>query len=217
LGCLNYLSVCSRPDIAFACSQLGQYNNCFGLSHWLAAKRILRYLAGTIDYGLLFVKSNQLNLCAYTDADFANDLNDRRSYTGFAIKLGNNIVNWESRKQKCIAQSSCESEYLAIGDVCKDLCFITNFLSEIFTELKLNCIVVYNDNQSAHRLLENREHCHKRTKHIDIRYHFVKDLVQNNFVNVKYLNTELMFADVLTKPLSKCKHVKFIYELCVRK
>lgn len=216
LGCLMYLSVCTRPDIAYACSQLSQYNNCFGLTHWLAAKRILRYLAGTIDYSLLFVKSSQLNLSAYADADFANDHNDRRSYTGFAIKLGENIVHWEARKQKCIALSSCESEYLALCDVTKDLCFIRNFLSEIFTELKLHSILVYNDNQSAHKLLTSKEYCHKRTKHIDIRYHFIKDLVETNFIVIKYLNTESMFADVLTKPLSKCKHVEFMHELHVR-
>lgn len=135
LGCLMYLAVCTRPDIAYTCSQLSQYNNCFGMSHWSAAKRVLRYLAGTIDYGLLYVKSNQLNLSAYTDADWANDPYDRRSYTGFAIQFGKNIINWESRKQKCVALSSTEAEYLAISDVCKDLSFISNFLSEIISNL----------------------------------------------------------------------------------
>lgn len=216
LGCLMYLSVCTRPDIAYTCSQLSQYNNCFGKCHWTAAKRVLRYLSGTIDYGLLFVKSNQLLLSAYADADWANDCIDRKSYTGFAIKLGNNIVNWESRKQKCVALSSTEAEYLAISDVCKDLCFISNFLSEIFNQLTLNCITLFNDNQSAHRLLESKEYCHKRTKHIDIRYHYVKDLVNSNFVNVKYLCTDKMVADVMTKPLDRRKHNLFMYDLCVR-
>lgn len=211
MGCLMYLSVSTRPDIAFACSQLSQFNNNFDKSHWLAAKRILRYLAGTVNHGLHFYKSNHLDIAAYADADWANDLNDRRSYTGFVVKLGNNLINWESRKQRCVALSSTEAEYLAIGDVCKDLCFVRNFLSEILSK-EVN-IVIYNDNQSAQKLLEVKEYCHKRTKHIDLRYHFVKDLVQNHYVTVKYLSTDKMTADILTKPLCSAKHYSFIDDM----
>lgn len=106
-------------------------NNCFGVTHWQAAKRILRYLAGTFNYSLYFYKGGKLNLTAFADADWANDPNDRRSYTGFVVKLGNDVINWESRKQRCVALSSTEAEYLAITDVCKDVCFIRNCMSEI--------------------------------------------------------------------------------------
>lgn len=213
LGSLMYLAVCTRPDIAYACSQLSQFNNCHDNSHWQAAKRVLRYLAGTINYSLLFVRSNKLSLAAYTDADWANDVTDRKSYTGYIVKLGNNTINWESRKQRCVALSTTEAEYLSICDVCKDISFIKNLLSEIFC---LNVeTVVYNDNQSAIKLLECKEYCHKRTKHIDLRYHYVKDLIRNNIVIVKYLQTEGMIADVLTKPLSCKKHVDFIKDMNV--
>lgn len=208
LGSLNYLSVSTRMDISFACSQLGQFNSCFGLSHWQAAKRILRYLAGTINYSLNFVKGGELSLCAYTDADWANCVTDRKSYTGYIVKLGRNTINWESRKQRCVALSSTEAEYIAISDVCKDVCFIRNFLSEIVHDLPST--IVYNDNQSAQKLLEIREYSHKRTKHIDLRYHFVKDLVKNGVICVKYLETNKMIADVLTKALSTVKHVEFV-------
>lgn len=211
MGCLMYLSVCTRPDIAFACSQLSQYNVNFNKSHWIAAKRILRYLAGTINYALCFVKSRELNLTAFADADWANDPIDRRSYTGFVIKLGSNTVNWESRKQRCVALSSTEAEYLSINDACKDLCFIKNFLFEVISK-SLN-ITVLNDNQSAHKLLQAKEYSHKRTKHIDVRYHYIKDLIQNNVITVKYLPTECMTADVLTKPLSSSKHHTFIHNM----
>lgn len=208
LGCLMYLCVCTRPDLSFACSQLSQFAHDFDQSHWLAAKRILRYLAGTINYKLYFYRNCDLSLTAFADADWANDVVDRKSYTGYVIKLGRNTINWESRKQKCVALSSTESEYLGITEALKDLCFIKSFMSEIL-DRKLE-IILFNDNQSAHKLLEAKEHCHKRTKHIDLRYHFVKDLIQNGFAKVMYMSTDQMMADVLTKPLSSVKHTKFV-------
>lgn len=214
LGCLMYLSVCTRPDISYACSMLSQFNNSFGKEHWLAAKRILRYLASTINYSLLYVKSSKLFLNAYADADWANDPLDRKSYTGFVIKLGNNVVHWESRKQRCIALSSTEAEYLAIGDVCKDISFTKNLLSEILCKHNID-VIVYNDNQSAQKLLKLKEYCHKRTKHIDLRYHYVKELVKDNVISVEYMPTEKMIADVLTKPLSSIKHAQFLNSMNV--
>lgn len=211
MGSLMYLCLCTRPDLAFACSQLCQFNNGFDQTHWLAAKRILRYLAGTIDYCLLFTKDDNCNVSAFADADWANDQVDRRSYTGFVIKLGNDTINWEARKQRCIALSSTEAEYLAMSDVCKDISFIKNFVSEL---LNLNfSITLFNDNLSAQKLLQVKEYCHRRTKHIDLRYHYVKDFVKCNSVTVKYLPTNEMIADVFTKPLGAIKHNKFI-KLC---
>lgn len=214
IGSLMYLAVCTRPDIAFVCSQLSQFCCGFEMSHWLAAKRVLRYLAGTLDYGLCFYKTHHLDITAYTDADWGNDIVDRKSYTGFVVKLGNCTINWEARKQKCVALSSTEAEYLAISDVCKDLCFVQNFLNEIISRVPK--ITLYNDNQSAQKLLESKEYSHKRTKHIDLRYHYIKDLIQSGFATVKYLSTQEMIADVLTKPLSSMKHKYFINEINVK-
>lgn len=214
IGGLMYLSVCTRPDISYACSQLSQYNTCFDISHWRAAKRVLRYLAGTINYGLHFTKSKELTINAYADADWANDLLDRKSYTGLVVKLGQNVINWESRKQRCTALSSTEAEYLAISDVCKDICFAKNFLLEISN--KTFNVIVYNDSQSAQKLLNVKEYSHKKTKHIDLRYHFIKDLVQRKCICVKYLPTNDMLADVLTKPLCTQKHLNFVKGLNLR-
>lgn len=211
LGSLMYLSVCTRPDIAFACSQLSQFSHAFDKTHWQAAKRVLRYLSGTLNYHLTFYRTGNLDLTAYSDADWANDVVDRKSYTGFVVKLGRNMINWESRKQRCVALSSTEAEYLSIGDVCKDLCFIKNFMSEIFCrDFK---ITLYNDNQSAHKILESKELSHKRTKHIDLRYHFVKDLAHKGFMTVKYMPTGEMVADILTKSLGTNKHKQFVNKL----
>lgn len=209
IGSLMYLSVCTRPDISYACSQLSQFITCFDESHWRIGKRVLRYLAGTINYGLHFERSSSnLDIVAYTDADWANDLSDRKSYTGFVIKLGGNLVNWEARKQRCTALSSTEAEYVAISDVCKDILFVKNLLMEILD--KRFDVTIYNDNQSAQKLLLVKEYCHKKTKHIDLRYHFVKDLLQSGVVDVKYLQTDQMLADIFTKPLCSQKHRNFV-------
>lgn len=130
------------------------------------------------------------------------------------IKLGSNVINWEARKQQCTSLSSCESEYVALGDCCKDICFVRNFLSEIID--KTFDTVIYNDSQSAQKLLLIKEHSHKRTKHIDLRYHFIKDLIQKGHLNVRYLQTDKMVADVLTKALCAEKHCKFIQGLNVK-
>lgn len=211
IGCLMYLSVCSRPDITYALSYLSQFNTAFTRQHWLAAKRILRYLSGTINKRLMFVKSGSFDLSVFADADFANNVVDRRSYSGFIIKIGDSTVCWESRKQRCVAHSTTEAEYLALSDSCKEICFVRNFMYEIF-EKHVNCRI-YSDNQSALKLLETKEYCHRKTKHIDLRYHYVKDIVKEKNVTIGYLPTERMVADLFTKPLASCKHNRFVSDL----
>lgn len=206
IGSLMYVAVSTRPDISHAVSYLSQFNNCFGESHWKAAKRILRYLKGTINLGLTFYKSG-LDITAYADADWASDNHDRRSYTGYVFCIGDSIVSWESRKQRTVALSSTEAEYMALSDTCKESLFIRKFMLEMFGITPKICI--FNDNQSAIKLCKNFMF-HSRTKHIDIRHHFIKEIVNNGIVQVRYLSTNDMLADVLTKALCKEKHCKFV-------
>lgn len=214
IGCLMYLSVCSRPDITYALSHLSQFNTAFTQHHWLAAKRILRYLSGTINKRLTFVKSGNFDMSVFADADFANNVVDRRSYSGFIVKIGDSTVCWESRKQHCVALSTTEAEYLALSDSCKEICFVRNFMYEIF-EKHVICRI-FSDNQSALRLLETKEYSHRKTKHIDLRYHYVKDIVKEKNVIIDYLSTEEMVADLFTKPLTSCKHNRFMTDLGFR-
>lgn len=206
--------MCTRPDISFSCSLLSQFNNCYNKNHWIAAKRVLRYLKKTINFGLVFKRSFDKRYCleAFADADWGNDPTDRKSFSGFVIKLGSNTINWECRKQRTVALSSTEAEYLSMSDCCKDILFLCNFLKEL-TEWKLLC-KLRNDNMSAIKLLESKE-CHKRTKHIDIRYHFMKDLISRDVLTVVYLQTDHMIADILTKALSSVKHNQFMNDLNV--
>ncbi|KAG6465891.1 hypothetical protein O3G_MSEX015473 [Manduca sexta] len=211
IGCLMYIAVCSRPDIAHAVSLLSQYNESFTETHWKAAKRVLRYLKGTLNYGLVFQKGG-LEVTGHVDADWAGNDVDRKSYTGFIFKIGNSLVSWESRKQRTVALSSTEAEYMALSDACKEALFVRNFLIEL---LNIECkVLLYNDNQSALKLTSNSMF-HSRTKHIDVRHHFIRDTIKGNMIDVKYLSTNLMIADVLTKPLSKEKHDQFVKGLCL--
>ncbi|KPJ11482.1 Retrovirus-related Pol polyprotein from transposon TNT 1-94 [Papilio machaon] len=209
VGCIMYIAVCTRPDIAHAASLLSQFNNCHSDTHWKAAKRVLRYLKGTIDYKIVYEKSS-LCVTGYVDADWASNQLDRRSYTGYVFKIGNSAVSWESRKQRTVALSSTEAEYMALCEGAKEAQFIRSFVYECLgTYLS---VTLYNDSQSAQKIC-NSQINHSRSKHIDIRHHYVKQIVKDKIVKLEYLATEYMPADVLTKCLSKDKHSNCISHL----
>ncbi|KAG7310616.1 hypothetical protein JYU34_003408 [Plutella xylostella] len=209
IGSLMYIAVGTRPDIAHAVSYLSQFNDCYDESHWKAAKRVIRYLKGNKDLCLNFVKGG-ISITAYADADWGRNESDRRSYTGYVFKLGESIVSWESRKQRTVALSSTEAEYMAISDACKEALFLRQFLHGILG--KTLKVKMYNDNQSAQNLCKNAM-LHARTKHIDIRHHFIREHVLNGIIDVQYLCTSDMIADVFTKPLCKETHYKFVKQL----
>ncbi|KAJ0172339.1 hypothetical protein K1T71_012312 [Dendrolimus kikuchii] len=180
IGCLMYVAVCTRPDIAHAVGFLSQFNDCYSDIHWKAAKHVLRYLKGTTNYCLVYDKGN-FEVCGYVDADWASCEVDRKSYTGYVYKIGNSVISWESRKQKTVALSSTEAEYMALSDACKEGLFIRTFLQEC---LNLDCVInLFNDNQSAQKLSKNSM-LHSRTKHIDVRHHFIRDIVNKKLINI---------------------------------
>lgn len=214
IGSLLYLSILTRPDISYAVCYLSQFNNSYNESHWIHAKRILKYLQSTKSFGLKYVKDD-LDLIGYVDADWASDSIDRKSYTGYVFKMSGSVVSHECKKQQTIALSSTEAEYIAICESSKEAIYLRNILCE------LQCrndspVLLYNDNQSAQKLTENALF-HKRTKHIDVKYHFVRSVVNKGLIEVKYLKTTDMPADILTKSLSSCKHYRFVEQLGITK
>lgn len=212
IGSLMYLATSTRPDIAYTVSTLSQFNINPGKAHWLAAKRTLRYLRSTINDGLLFKQTNN-PLIAFVDADWGNNIDDRISYTGYYFKLANAAITWESRKQRSVALSSTEAEYIALTEASKEVVYLRNFLKEIdVLTQNSNPTDIYNDNQGAQKLIVNPIY-HSRTKHIDIRYHFIRNIYDQGELNVLYCPTEEMSADILTKPLSGPKHRKFSREM----
>jgi len=207
VGALMYLAVCTRPDIAHAISYLSQFCACNDESHWKAAKRVLRYLKGTIDVGIVFTRTST-PLMGYVDADWANCPDDRRSYTGYAFILGGSPVSWESRKQRTVALSSTEAEYMALSEAVKEAIYLKRMLSELGF-YKLAEVNVYIDNNGARKLAENPVF-HNRTKHIDVRHYFVREAIERERLIVSYTPTEDMAADMLTKGLAGPKLHKCI-------
>jgi hypothetical protein len=153
------------------------------LEHWIAVKRIFRYLQGTLQFKLRFGGLSPQDVVGYCDADWAGDLEDRRSTTGFVFMMGGGTTSWSSKRQPTIALSTTEAEYMAM--------------------------VIRCDNQGAISLTKNPTQ-HARTKHIDVQHHFVRERVENGEVTFEYCSTEEMVADVLTKALPKERHYKLI-------
>ena len=203
VGGLMYLAIGTRPDIAHAVSYLSQFNSDPQQSHWIAAKRVLRYLKGTMSFSLTYNRTG-IPLRGYVDADWGGCPIDRRSYTGFTFVLAGGSISWESRKQRTVALSSTEAEYMALSEAVKESLFLNRFLNEIgFSELSQ--VDLYCDNQGAAKLARNPVF-HNKSKHIDIRYHFVQQSIKEYPIDLKYLRTEEMISDALTKGLPGPKH-----------
>ncbi|XP_071581750.1 uncharacterized protein [Temnothorax nylanderi] len=201
-GALMYVPMGTRPDIAHAVSVLCQFNDCYNKSHWSAAKHVLRYLKGTIDYGLKYVRDNE-GLIGYVDADCGNCKIDRKSYTGMAFVLAGAAISWGSRKQRTVALSSTEAEYLGLTDAAKEAVYFVQFLKELGLG-DFATVILYNDNIGAAHLAQNLIH-HARSKHVDIRCHFIREALSRGTIQLEYLPTEEMAADMLTKALSSPK------------
>lgn len=205
VGCLTYLALTTRPDISFAASRLGQFNDCFSEVHWKAAKRVLRYLKGTTDLGLVY-RADLSPLMGFVDSDWGGCEVDRRSQSDFVFMLGGCPVSWESRKQRKVALSSTEAEYMALTESAKEAIYLKKFLEELGLR-EVAKATMFCDNLGAIKLAENPVF-HGRSKHIDIRHHFVWDVMKNGTFSLKHMSTEEMVADFLTKGLPKAKHVK---------
>lgn len=202
VGSLTYLALTTRPDISFAASSLGQFNNCYGKSHWTAAKRVLRYLKGTIDLGLCYSKRPE-PLTAYVDSDWGNCPDDRRSYSGYVFVLSGCPISWDARKQRTVALSSTEAEYMALTEGTKESIYWTSLLQELGFH-DLTDVKVHIDNLGALKLAENPVF-HARSKHIDIRHHFVREALRDKRVRIQHLSTNENVADMFTKGLTKLK------------
>ncbi|KAH9291809.1 hypothetical protein KI387_043002 [Taxus chinensis] len=206
IGSLMYL-VNTRPDIAFAVNSLSQFMVEPKRVHWTTAKHVLHYLCGSVEYGIRYVRGEGIKLIGYTDADWAGSTTDKRSTSGCCFSLGSGVVSWFSRKQKSVALSSSEAEYIAASMATCEAIWLRKLLVALFGQ-KVETTVIHCDNQSCIKLSENPVF-HDRSKHIDIRYHFIRDCVQRGIVQLQYIPTEEQVADILTKALGKEKFIFF--------
>ena len=209
VGALQYLTF-TRPDIAFSVHQVCQFMHCPMESHFVAVKRILRYLQGTQDYCIQFGHGD-LDLYAYSDADWAGDPNDRRSTTGLVVYLGSNPISWSSKKQHTVSKSSTEAEYRALSSTAAEVDWIKQLLQ--FMHISVTSpTLLYCDNLSAIALAYNPV-MHQRTKHIEIDIHFVRERVAKKLLQVQFVTSNAQFADILTKGLSTSLFQTHCYNL----
>ncbi|KAH9689830.1 Integrase catalytic domain-containing protein [Citrus sinensis] len=209
IGSLLYLTA-SRPDIMFSVCLCARFQSCPKESHMLAVKRIFRYLIGTINLGLWYPRGTHIDLTCYSDADFAGYKVDRKSTSGTCHFLGHSLVSWFSKKQNSVALSTTEAEYIAAGSCCAQILWMKQTLRDY--GIILDHIPILCDNTSAINLSKNPIQ-HSRTKHIEIRHHFLRDHVQKGDVVIKFVSTENQLADVFTKPLSEEHFIKIRHEL----
>lgn len=213
IGSLMYLAIGTRADIAHAVSVASRFLEKPTVVHERAAKRILRYIKKTLNHGIFYTQDRG-GIKAYSDADFAGDTSTRKSTSGSVVFFGSNMVSWSSERQQSVSLSTTESEYIAASQCAKELVWLKNLVCEILDETSIETIL-YMDNQSAIRLVKNPEF-HKRTKHIDIRYHFIREKFEENFFDLEYVATQDMIADVFTKALPAAKFNELISKLGIR-
>ena len=199
VGSLLYLTTCTRPDLSFIVGKLSQYFSRPSLEQWTTVKHVLRYLKGTSDKQLCYTKGEELGLIAYSDANWAEDASDRRSTSGYCVSLNPEgpLISWRSKKQCTVALSTCEAEYMSLAATIQECLYLVQLLQCIdgfhYTQPR-----VYEDNQGTIALAKNPVQ-RQRSKHIDIKYHFVRSNVNDKII-LEYCPTEQMVADVMTKP-----------------
>ncbi|KAL3634979.1 hypothetical protein CASFOL_022033 [Castilleja foliolosa] len=213
IGSIMYAMVCTRPDLAFALSILSRFMGNPGKTHWQAAKWFLRYVKGSLHTRLVYRQSDEdVMIRGYVDSDYAGCSDTRKSTTGYVFTCFGGAISWKSRLQKVVALSSTEAEFIAATEAVKESIWLKGFVHELLDEEKV--ITVYCDNQSAIHLTKNPMF-HERSKHIDVRLHFIRDIVARNEVCMEKIGTEDNPADVMTKvlPMSKFRYCLELVQL----
>ena len=200
VGALMWLVVRSRLEIANATLAVARHTNNPTERHKQAVLQIIKYLLGTEDPCLTFKRGLDLDLSVYTDSNYAEKADDRRSVSGVVVTLGNATVGWISSTQRIVTLSTTEAEYVALGDGVKEVIFAKSVASFLVPSLSQKTIKVFVDNNGAIKLASNPLSS-ARTKHIDVRFHFVRELVSSGIIAVEYVPTNEQRADILTKAL----------------
>ncbi|GJZ85567.1 ribonuclease H-like domain-containing protein, partial [Tanacetum coccineum] len=211
-GALQYLTF-TRPDISYAVQQVCLFMHDPREPHFSALKRILRYVRGSLDFGLQLYSSSTLSLISYSDADWAGCPTTRRSTSGYCVFFGNNLFSRSSKRQVTISRSSAEAEYRGVANAVTETCWLRNLLREFHSPLS-TATLVYCDNVSAVYLSSNPVQ-HQRTKHIEIDIHFVRDLVSMGHIRVLHVPSRYQYADIFTKGLCTALFDEFRYSLSV--
>uniref|UniRef100_A0A2N9IP74 Integrase catalytic domain-containing protein n=1 Tax=Fagus sylvatica TaxID=28930 RepID=A0A2N9IP74_FAGSY len=202
VGSLMYLMICTRPDIAFAVGMVSRFQSNPGKMHWMAIQWIFRYLKRTKGLKLTYHGSTDLKLHGFSDSDYQGCLDSRKSTSGFVFMLCGGAIVWKSKKQECVAQSTMEAEYVALNAAAKEAIFLKQFLAELqIVECVQKPIPIFCDNNSAIAISKDPR-CHSRAKHIEGRYHYIRDMIKKKKVIVQKVSSKQNLADPFTKGLS---------------
>ncbi len=213
VGTLLYAAISTRPDIAHAVHKLTRNMQSPVKRNMIAAERVFRYLASTKSYGLVFgthgseFVQETTSVSAYADADWGNDKKDRKSITGWVTKVDGDVISWASKKQPTVAQSTCEAELYAEAAAINEVLWLRGILSELGIQVNESS-VIHGDNKSTISITENGVKT-ERTKHVDVKYHFVTEQVEKGVVQMKWVASEDQQADIFTKSLAAPAFIKF--------
>jgi len=207
IGGLRYL-VHTWPDLAYAVGYLSRFMETPHEEHLVAVKRVLRYVAGTRHQCLYYTRREEgrARLRGFSDADMAGDIDTRKSTTGIIFFLGGNIITWQSSKQKVVALSSCEAEYIAAATAACQGVWLARLVKDM-TGVEPGAPELKVDNQSAIALSKNPVH-HDRSKHIDTRFHYIRECIDENRIVLGHVSTEEQLADILTKALGRVRFLE---------
>ena len=209
IGCLLYLAIITRPDIAFSVILLARFSSNPSLEHINAVNNVFNYLSKTVNLGIIYTKDGNNNyISGYCDADYAGDIASAKSTSGYVFYIANGPITWKSKLQTIIAQSTTEAEYIAINIAAKEAVYIKSLLKELGL-YKQNKLPLYTDNNRA-LLLANNPIFHERTKHIAVKYYYIRDLINKGIINLIYISSKEQKADGFTKALDKVKFREFI-------
>jgi len=213
IGSLIYLSTKTRPDITFAVNRCARFMSNLDMTYFKALNCIWKYLNKYLTLGINYnCNENILKLIGYTDADWGGDIVGRKSTSGFLYLLNNKIISWNSISQKTVALLSCEAEYMAFKEAIKEAIYLNNlitYFNKFYNNNTIRILTLLTDSELALKLANNPEF-HKRSKHIDITYHFIREAILDKKVDLIYVNTKKQLADGFTKALDNIKHKNFI-------
>lgn len=221
LGTAMYSAMTMRPDIAYTTGKLARYMAKPTTAHMIALKHLYKYLKGTAHFKLTYSRNGNSELIGYADASFGGNLDTKgKSTGGYAFLLAGAAISWRSKLQSVIALSTAEAEYMALSEASRETMFLRHILQEIDYMSSPTPTTLFEDNQPAIKI-SNNPVTSARTKHVNLRYHFVRERVEDNDITIKYIDTENMVADIMTKALGKIatqRHVKQLFgnEKCTR-
>ncbi|XP_031782193.1 secreted RxLR effector protein 161-like [Nasonia vitripennis] len=203
VGSLLYLVQATRPDLAYSVGVLSRFNNCYDESHWGMVKRVLRYVQGTKDFKLRYCRDADSQLIGYCDASYAADSDDPRSTTGYVFTMQGAAVSWNSKRQPTVALSSTEAEYLSLSAATQESVWLQRLTSQLLITRNEEPLVVYCDMSENSRFSA-------RTKHTNVRHHFIKENIDNKEIEVRFVPSTCMLADALTKATNHNKLEEFV-------